>query len=146
MDMVNFMVNLARNILLQRWSGNVHTYDCSTTFPLCITLPPMFFRLLLFCYKQVMKNLRDIFKTYKLLYSEWICTQLYWLLFIFQLLNLQNDSIYVNKLYKIISIGLREVQTNWCCFQQIFVPRISAFIIFNDSLQYKPINVFERIV
>ena len=68
MDMVNFMVNLACNVLLQRWSGNAQTYDCSTTFPLCITLSPMFFSLLLFYYKQAMKNVRDIFKTYKLLY------------------------------------------------------------------------------
>ena len=64
-------------------------------------------------------------------------------IFIFQLYNLQNDSIYVNKRYGIITLRLREVQTNWCCFQQIFVLDVSAFIIFNDLLQYKPINVFK---
>ena len=94
MDMVNFMVNLACNVLLQRWSGNAQTYDCSTTFPLCITLPPMFFRLLLFCHKQVMKHLRDILKPYELL------------------LNLQNDLIYIKKRYAMIAPGIPEVQTN----------------------------------
>ena len=112
MDMVNFMVNLACNVLLQRWSGNAQTYDCSTIFALCITLPPMFFRLLLFCHKQVMKHLRDIFKVYKLVLRMNMYTIIL-IIFIFLLMNLQNDSIYVNKSYAMIVLGLHdEVQTN----------------------------------
>ena len=74
MDMVNFMVNLACNVLLQRWSGNAQTYDCSTIFALCITLPPMFFRLLSIYYQQDLKPSKEIstIKEYEYNYIGWL--------------------------------------------------------------------------